>query len=93
MQHVTTEPLIWACEVLFFPKVKPLPKNAWQIIEQEARKVKATLRYPVGHNVHFCKLGSILVCTSHPAEDALELKHQVTNLSQKHTLEVTLATA
>jgi len=93
MQNVTVEPLIWACEVVFFPVVKKLPKNALKIIEQDALKVKDTLRHRVGRNLHFCKMGSVLVFTSHTAEEARELRQQIAKLSQKHKLEVTLATA
>lgn len=93
MHNVTVEPLIWACEVVFFPVVKTLPKNALKIIEQDTLKVKETLRHPVGRTVHFCKMGSVLVFTSHSAEETLELKRQVAKLSQKHKLEVALATA
>jgi len=93
LHNVTAEPLIWACEVIFFPGVKTLPKNALKIIEQDALKVKETLRYKVGRDVNFCKMGSVLVFTSHTAEEARELKQQLAKLSQKHKLEVTLATA
>jgi hypothetical protein len=88
MRKVRVEPLIWACEVIFFPGVKKLPKNAIKIIEQDALKVKETLRYKVGQNVSFCKLGSVLVFTSHTATEASELKRQVTELGEKHKLEV-----
>lgn len=93
MQKVTVEPLIWACEVVFFPGVKTLPKNALKIIEQDTLKVKETLRHTVGRNAHFCKKGSVLVFTNHAAEEATELKQQLAKLSQKNKLEVTLATA
>lgn len=93
MQNVTAEPLNWACEVIFFPGVKTLPKVALKIIEQDALKMKQTLKHKVGQNVHFCKMGSVLVFTSHTAEETLELKQQIAKLSQKHELEVSLATA
>lgn len=93
LHNVTVEPLIWACEVVFFPAVKKLPKNALKIIEQDTLKVKGTLSHPVGQNIHFCKMGSVLVLTGHPAEEARELKQQIAKLSQDHKLDVTLATA
>ena len=93
LHNTTMEPLTWACEVVFFPGVKKLPKNALKIIEQDTLKVKETLSHMVGGNVHFCKMGSVLVFTSHTAEEALELKQQLAKLSQKHELEVTLSTA
>lgn len=93
MQDVEVEPLIWACEVIFFPGVKKLPKNALKIIEQDALKVKETLRYKIGQNIDFCKIGSVLVFTSHTAEKAANLAQQVTRLGKKHKLEATLTTA
>lgn len=91
MHKVRVEPLIWACEVIFFPEVKKLPKNALKTIEQDALKVKETLRFKVGQNRHFCKLGSILVFTSHTTKEASNLKTQIADLSQKHGLDVILS--
>ena len=93
MQKVRVEPLIWACEVIFFPGVKKLPENALKIIEQDTLKVKETLRYKVGRNVNFCKTGSVLVFTSHTAEDVSDLKQQVSILGERHRLKITLSTA
>jgi len=90
MQKVEVEPLIWACEVIFFPGVKKLPKNALKIIEQDGLKLKETLRYRVGQNSHFCRTGSVLVFTSHTAEEASDLEKQVTRLRNKHKLDVTI---
>lgn len=91
MRKVEVEPLIWACEVIFFPRVNKLPKNAFKIIEQDALKVKETLRYRVGQNRHFCKLDSILVFTSHTTKEVSNLKTQIAELSQKHGLHVILS--
>lgn len=93
MRDVKVEPLIWACEVIFFSGVKKSPKNALKIIEQDALKVKETLRYKVGQNVNFCKIGSVLVFAGHTAEETSDLKQQVERLGKKHELEVTLSTA
>lgn len=92
MKEVKVEPLIWACEVIFFPVVKKLPKNALKIIEQDALKVEATLRHEVNRRP-FCKIGSVLVFTSHTAEEASDLKQQIAGLGQKHKLEITLSTS
>lgn len=93
MQEVEVEPLIWACEVIFFPKVKRLPKNALKTVEQDTLKVKATLEHKVGSNVPFCKMGSVHVFASHSAEKMSELKRQIADLRKKHSLEVCLSTA
>ena len=93
MREVKVDPLIWACEVIFFPGVKKLPKNAIKIIEQDALKVKETLRYGVGRNRCFCQMGSVLVLTSHTTEEAYDLKQQVTDLRKRHKIEVILSTA
>ena len=92
MEDVKVEPLIWACEVIFFPAVKMLPENALRIIDQDALKVKATLEHEVNCG-RFCKTGSVLVFTSHTAEEASSLKKEVEELRQKHDIEVTLSTA
>ncbi len=73
--------------------VKRLPKNALKTIEQDALKVKETLRYKVGQNVNFCKMGSVLVFTSHTAEEASKLRQQIIRLRKKHKLEVVLSIA
>lgn len=93
MRKVKVEPLIWVCEVIFFSGVKKLPKNGIKIIKQDALKVKETLRYKIGRNCNFCKTGSVLVFTSHTAEETSDLKRQIKRLREKHKLEVTLTTA
>ena len=93
MQEVEVEPLIWACEVIFFSGAKKLPKNALKIIEQDALKVKETLRYKVGRNANFCRMGTVLVFTSHTTEEAYDLKQQVSDLRNRHKLEVIMSTA
>lgn len=93
MGEVEVEPLIWACEVVFFPGVKKLPNNALKIIEQDALKVKEALRYKVGRDVNFSMMGSVLVFTSHTAEEASDLRQQVARLGKKHKLEVVLSIA
>lgn len=93
MQEVKVDPLIWICEVMFFPRVKRLPKNALKIIEQDTLKVKETLKHKVDDDVCFCKTGSVLVFTSHTAEEATKLKQEITRLGKKHEIEVILSTA
>lgn len=81
MEKMDTEPLIWVCEVLFFPRVKTIPNDAIQRIKQDALKVKETLRHKVGSsNRLFCKMGSVLIFTSHTAEEATNLRRQVKKL-------------
>jgi len=93
MQEVTVEPLIWVCEVVFFPKVKGIPKNALRIIKQDALKVKETLKHKVGRDVNFCKMGSVLVFINHTAKGIADLKRQIDRLAEHLNLEVILATA
>lgn len=92
MEEVEVEPLIWVCEVIFFPRVKRLPKNALKVIEQDALKVKETLRCRVGRNVNFCNMGTVLVFTNHTNEETYDLKQQILDLRRKHNLEVILST-
>ncbi len=93
MERVKVEPLIWACEVIFFPRVKKLPKNAIKTIEQDALKVKETLRFKVGQDIDFCKMGSVLVFTSHTAEGASNLERLVAELGQEMGLEIIFSQA
>ena len=87
MQEVRVEPLIWTCEVIFFPWVERLPTNACKIIEQDGLKVRETLKWKVGRNQSFCMTGSVLVFTSHAAEEVLDLKQSVTDFGDKQNLE------
>jgi len=93
MQYVDTTPLVWVCEVIFFPRVKTIPNNAILQIRQDALKVAETLKHKIGSSKLFCKLGSVLVFTSHTAERATELKAQVSLIGEKLGLEVAFSTA
>jgi len=92
MENVKVEPLIWASEVIFFPVVKRLPENALRIIEQDALKVKATLEHETDCG-RFCKIGSVLVFTSHSAKEASNLRQQIVRLRKKHKLDIVLSEA
>jgi len=92
MENVKVEPLIWACEVIFFPVVKRLPENALRIIEQDALKVKATLEHEAGCG-RFCKIVTVLVFTSHSAREASNLRQQIVRLRKKHKLDIILSIA
>lgn len=93
MKTVDVEPLIWACEVIYFPRVKTIPKNAIKIIKQDTLKIKETLGFKVGRNVSFCKNGSVLVFTSHAAKEATGLKQQLARLQEEHEFEICFSTA
>ena len=93
MQYVDTTPLIWVCEVIFFPRVKTIPNNAILQIRQDALKVVETLKHKVGSSRLFCELGSVLVFTGHTTERAADLKAQVSLLGKKLGLEVAFSTA
>ena len=93
MKEVECEPLIWVCEVIFLPRAQTLPKNAIKPIKQDTLKVKETLGHKVGRDISFCKLGSVLVFTSHTTGKTENLKRQVAGLSAGYGVEVCLATA
>lgn len=93
MQYVDTTPLIWVCEVIFFPRMKTIPNNAILQIRQDALKVAETLKHKVGSSRLFCELGSVLVFTSHTTERAADLKAQVSLLGKELGLEVAFSTA
>lgn len=93
MQHVDTTPLVWVCEVIFFPIVTRIPDNAILQIRQDALKVAETLKHKIGSSTPFCKLGSTFVFTSHTAERAADLKSQVSSVEEKLGLEVIFTTA
>ena len=79
--------LIWACEIIYFPKTKKLPKNAIKTIKQDTLKVKETV------NSNFCKIGSVHVFTSHPGKEAGYLEQQTAQLAESQQIEVTFTAA
>jgi hypothetical protein len=93
LPKLNIEPLIWACEILYFPKNRKLPENATKIIEQDTLKVRATLDYKITDNKTFCKIGSVHVFTSLPQTTASILQREITTLAKKHKIEITLTTA
>jgi hypothetical protein len=93
MQCEDTTPLIWVCEVVFFPRMKTIPDSAILPVRQDALKVVETMKHKVCSNSLFCEYGSVLVYTSHTAERAAELKTQVSLVGEKLGLEVAFSTA
>ncbi len=94
MMNVNVAPLVWACEVVFFPRMNPIPAHADGPINQDALKVKETLRHKVGsRNIDFCKIGSMLVFTSHNAKEAPVLAQKVDQIRQALRLDISLITA
>jgi hypothetical protein len=93
LPKLNIEPLIWACEIIYFPKNRKLPENAAKIIEQDTLKVRATLDYKITDNKTFCKIGSVHVFTSFPQTTASILQREITTLAKKHKIEITLTTA
>lgn len=87
------EPLIWACEILYFPKIRKLPENAAKIIEQDTLKVRAIVDYKIMDNKTFCKIGSVHVFTSFPQTATSFLQQGTSALTEKHKIEITLTTA
>lgn len=89
MNKVTVEPLIWACEVVYFPRTKPIPRNAYEIIEQDVLKLEETLEHKVGSEISFCRFASTLVFTSHEGKIATRLKQLLNHLDEQR-LEICL---
>jgi len=87
------QPLIWACEVLYFPRIRKLPRKAIRIIEQDTLKVKATLQYRINDHHKFCRIGSVHVFTSHPRDEALGLERKIAELKEELQIEITFMTA
>jgi hypothetical protein len=79
--------LIWGCEIIYFPKIKKIPKNAIETIEQDALKIKETI------NSNFCKIGSVHVFTSHPHTLSARLEQQTAQLAKRQQTEITFTTA
>lgn len=86
LPRVSLPILIWTSEIIFFPKIKKLPKNAINIVEQDTRKIQETQR------CNFCRIGSVHVFTSHPHKEATELGLQIANLAGRQ-VEITFTTA
>lgn len=93
MKYISITPLIWVCEVLFFHRVDSIPKDGILQIRQDALKVKETLNHRVGLETFFCKSGSVLVFTSHTADEVADLSRQIKGLADTHRLEVILSTS
>jgi len=93
LPKLNMEPLIWACEIIYFPKNGKLPENAVKIIEQDTLKVKATLDYKIMNNKTFCKTGSVHVLTNFPQTKNASLQQETKILTEKHRIEITLTTA
>ena len=87
LPRLSTQPLIWACEIIYFPKIKKIPKNAIKIIKQGTLKIKETI------NCNFCKIGSVYVFTSHSHKEAAQLQQQIAQLAEREQIEITYATA
>lgn len=88
MNNVKDEPLIWACEIVFFPRTEKLPRNAVNIVKQEALKLKETQRYKVGDGVNFCLYTSILVFTKHETKKIQSLQRQVSKFVKGYRLKL-----
>jgi plasmid rolling circle replication initiator protein Rep len=87
LSKLSITPLIWACEIVYFPKTKQLPKNAIKTIEQDTLKVKET------RSLNFCKIGSIHAFTGHPHSITTHLEKQIKGLAEREQAEVTFTTA
>jgi len=92
MCKIKVEPLIWACEILYFPRIKKLPQKAIRIIQQDVLKIKETLRYKVNHH-KFCRIGSVHVFTNHLYNEAAGLEQETAKLAKNHEIEITFTTA
>lgn len=79
--------LIWACEIIYFPRIKKIPKNAIKTIEQDTLKIKET------KNCNFCKIGSVHVFTSHPQILAAHLEQQTAQFAERQQIKITFTTA
>jgi hypothetical protein len=87
LANLSIQLLIWASEIIYFPKIKKLPKNAIKIIKQDTLKIKETI------NSNFCKIGFVHVFTSHPHKEAARLEQQIAQLAEKEQIEITFTTA
>mgnify|MGYP001033396293 CR=1 FL=1 len=79
--------LVWACEIIYFPKISKIPKNAIKIVEQNTLKMKETI------NGNFCKIGSVHVFTSHSHKEAAQLEQQTAQLAERQQIEIAFTTA
>jgi len=87
LPRLSTQLLFWACEIIYFPKIKKLPKNGIKIIEQDTLKIEETI------NSNFCKIGSVHAFTSHSHKETAQLQQQITQLAEKEQIEITFTTA
>jgi hypothetical protein len=85
LPKLTFKPLIWACEIIYFPIIHVLPQDGVRIVEQDMLKIKETLDFG------FAEFGSVHVFTSHQQREALQLQQQTAQLAQKHNVETTFS--
>jgi len=88
LNNVKVEPLIWACEVVFFPRTENLPRNAVNMVKQDALKLKETQRYKISRGVNFCLYTSILVFTRHETKRIQNLQRQVSKFVKGYRLKL-----
>jgi hypothetical protein len=82
---ITASPLLWVCEVVFSAQVgATLPKNWTQYVFQDAKKVIATLGYPVGDGVPFASHGDVLVFFGYTSKRTTAAEEQIHEFSETH---------
>ena len=86
-------PLLWACEILYFPKIRKLSKNAISLIKQDALKIKDTLQFKVGKEQKFCKNGSVHVFSSYSETEAPTLRTEVKKLGEDLKVKISFTSA
>ena len=92
--YANSTPLLWVCEVAFFPKIRAISNTAFLQIRQDSLKVKETLKHRVGaKSERYCMTGSVLVFSRHNTREAADLRKQVEKLEETLELEIILTTA
>jgi len=93
MKHVETCPLLWVCEVVFFPQIVRIPENAIKTIRQDTLKVKKTLNYKIGQNINFCETGSVLIFSAHHQDETINLRQEISKLQKDLQEKITFITS
>jgi len=93
MGQIKTSPILWVCEVIYFPRIARIPENAIKIIEQDSLKVKETLGHRLEKGIPFCKSGSVLVFTGFTSDEDAPLGENIQELEDELGLSITYTTA
>lgn len=93
-KKINVSPLLWACEIVFGSHVEEdLPMNWIDIVTQDAKKIRESLKYKIG-NAAFAVKGSIMVFIGiKPNEKTERLEGQIQKFNYDNDFHIRFQTA